>query len=359
MAEKDQAPELEPDLPSSVKDLAEEEDEEEAVEQMEVVSGSEFPNIDLADWVAGYRTLGFQGTHLFRAVEEIKRMEHNGSKIFLGYTSNLVSSGLRDVLRKILQHKKAHVVVSTAGGIEEDIIKVLRPSRLGDYSMDGAELRSKGLNRVGNVLIPNRNYVAFEKWITELFDDIVDGKIPRPDTGPEGRPVEGYRMLGNTAVITPSRLVYEMGRKIQSEESIYYWAYAHGVPVYCPAITDGSIGDMITFYKRKSRLVVDIAEDIARINREGIFARSTGAIILGAGIVKHHILNANLFRNGLDHCVLINTAQEYDGSDAGARIDEAVSWGKIVKNSTSVKVHADATLVLPILVHALWGRTWN
>ena len=43
-------------------------------------------------------------------------------------------------------------------------------------------------------------------------------------------------------------------------------------------------------------------------------------------MVKHHVCNANLMRNGADFSVFINTAQEFDGSDAGARPDEAVSW---------------------------------
>lgn len=42
-------------------------------------------------------------------------------------------------------------------------------------------------------------------------------------------------------------------------------------------------------------------------------------------------------RNGADFSVFINTAQEFDGSDAGARPDEAISWGKIRKTASPVK----------------------
>lgn len=42
-------------------------------------------------------------------------------------------------------------------------------------------------------------------------------------------------------------------------------------------------------------------------------------------------------RNGADFSVFINTAQEFDGSDAGARPDEAISWGKIKKTAAPVK----------------------
>lgn len=66
--------------------------------------------------------------------------------------------------------------------------------------------------------------------------------------------------------------------------------------------------------------------------------------------MKHHTCNANLMRNGADFSVYINTGQEFDGSDAGASPDEAVSWGKIKLNAKPIKVSCDATLVFPLLV---------
>lgn len=77
------------------------------------------------------------------------------------------------------------------------------------------------------------------------------------------------------------------------------------------------------------------------MNGEAVYASlsKTGVIILGGGLPKHHICNANLMRNGADFAVFIYTAQEYDGSDSGARPDEAVSWGKIRGNADSIKVN--------------------
>ncbi len=148
---------------------------------------------------------------------------------------------------------------------------------------------------------------------------------------------------------------------------------------------------------------------------------------------KHHILNANLFRNGADFAVFINTAQEFDGSDsgalhiaivkkpecllsfpcrrltvqgcaavsfrtvaartvqesarglhavpvavrgpygpsgaaaasrrhtrgapcAGARPDEAVSWGKLRLESKPVKIHGDATILFPLLISQTFAK---
>src|SRR6202012_4846163 len=94
--------------------------------------------------------------HLQRAY----RHPETGEKttIFLGYTSNLISSGLRETLRYLVEHRHVDCVVTTAGGIEEDLIKCLAPTFLGSFTADGAQLRDGGLNRIGNLLVPNDNY---------------------------------------------------------------------------------------------------------------------------------------------------------------------------------------------------------
>ncbi|CAF5062155.1 unnamed protein product, partial [Rotaria sp. Silwood1] len=117
------------------------------------------------------------------------------------------------------------------------------------------------------------------------------------------------------------------------------------------AVTDASIVDMLYFHTyRTPGLKIDILEDLKKINNLAVHAKSTGMFILGGGIVKHHICNANLMRNGADYAVYVNTGTEYDGSDSGASPDEAVSWGKIRSAAKPVKVHGDATLIFPLIV---------
>ena len=52
---------------------------------------------------------------------------------------------------------------------------------------------------------------------------------------------------------------------------------------------------MLYFHSYKNPgLVIDLVQDIRAMNNEAVFAPKTGMIILGAGLVKHHICNANL-----------------------------------------------------------------
>lgn len=67
------------------------------------------------------------------------------------------------------------VIVSTAGGIEEDFIKCLAPTYvLGSFRHSGSDLRSRGLNRIGNLVVPNDNYCKFEDWILPILDKMLE-----------------------------------------------------------------------------------------------------------------------------------------------------------------------------------------
>ena len=156
---------------------------------------------------------------------------------------------------------------------------------------------------------------------------------------------------------TPSKVIERIGTEIDNEESVLYWAAKNKIPVFCPALTDGSVGDMMYFhsYKRPG-FVLDINEDIRRINDLAVQCYASGMIILGGGLVKHHTCNANLMRNGANFSVYINTGQEFDGSDSGASPEEAISWGKIRIDAKPVKVCADATIAFPLIVSQTFAK---
>mmetsp|Transcript_887 Transcript_887/g.870 ORF Transcript_887/g.870 Transcript_887/m.870 type:complete len:379 (-) Transcript_887:95-1231(-) len=333
-------------------------------------------NMKAVDLIDSMKNMGFQASSVSQACEIINSMrswrgkhidtlpehERTGefddkgyqkSTIFMGYTSNLISSGLRDTLRFLVQHKMVSAIVSSAGGIEEDLIKVLAPTYMGDFSLPGKGLRDQGMNRIGNLLVPNDNYCKFEEWIVPILDKCLEEQE------------EGMKQMGSDglnadspACWTPSKLIDRLGKEINDESSVLYWAHKNNIPVFCPALTDGSIGDMLFFHTFKAspqQLRLDIVADIRKLNSMSMAASNAGMILLGGGLIKHHICNACLMRNGADYAVYINTGQEFDGSDAGARPDEAISWGKIKAEAKQVKVYADASIVFPLIVAATFA----
>ena len=298
------------------------------------VKGYAFDNnekLDFKEFLESFKTTGFQATHLGRAIDIARKMRKDKVTIFLGFTSNMISSGVREAITYLVKQKMVHAIVTTAGGVEEDVIKCYKPFIVGDFRLDGAKLREKGINRTGNLLVPNDRYIKFEEIFTKLLKQLLkeqhDGKIA-----------------------TPSEICRRLGEACD-ETSFLYWAAKNDIPVFCPGITDGSMGDQIFFFRTENPdLKVDVASDISKLTDIVLDAKETGSIILGGSLPKHHIMNANMMREGTKYAIYINTAMEGDGSDSGALPEEAKSWGKASKNVDSVKVQADATIVFPLLV---------
>lgn len=155
----------------------------------------------------------------------------------------------------------------------------------------------------------------------------------------------------------------------RAETTAVHWAARQSVPVFCPSFADGDIMDYIRhaayFFQNTSTspisssfsgvapklsLAVDLVRDIHYINYLAMSAGRTAVIICGGGVVKHHICNANLMRNGADYSIFFNNGQEFDGSDGGAQPEEALSWGKLRFDGQHVKVYGEVTTVLPLLV---------
>jgi deoxyhypusine synthase len=302
------------------------------------VKGYDFDQpFDAGKFFQAFFTTGFQATDLAKAISILKEMKEQKATVFFGFTSNMASCGVRDIIAWLCKEKLIDVLVTTIGGVEEDLIKCLKPFVLGSYDTPGRALRDHGINRTGNIFIPNDRYLYFERFMNPFFERVNDE----------------YTKRGK--IISTRELCWELGKEASKlatkEESIYYWAYKNNIPVFCPAPTDGSIGDLLFFFKQKHpEFKIDLADDIVEITKIALNAEKTGIIAIGGSVPKHHIANANLFRDGADYAIYLTTANEYEGSNAGANIEEAISWGKVKHDAKRVKVVGDASITFPLLV---------
>ena len=223
-------------------------------------------------------------------------------------------------------------VITTGGSVDHDIIRSYKPYILGDFSMDDRELRARGINRIGNILVPTDRYVMLERKLREVFKSVYEKK----------------------RMVSPSELIHEIGLTIESRNSFLHWTSRNDIPVFSPGITDSALGLQTYFFKQDNPgFGIDVTGDMKRLADIVLQAEKTGGIILGGGISKHHTLGVNLIREGLDYAVYVTTSSPWDGSLSGARPSEAVSWGKIQKRSSSVTVDGDATVVFPLIITGL------
>jgi deoxyhypusine synthase len=296
---------------------------------------------DFEDFLENASGVGFQASNLgtARAILKTIRDKKKADKItiYLGFTANMVASGIRGYIAKLVESGLIDVIVTTPGAIEHDVIKSFKPYLLGSFDSDDTKLHEKGINRIGNIFVPSDRYVLFE----EIFKTVVEKCV---------------KDKGN--IVSPSELAAYFAKYVHenSKDRHSFLAQCHekGVKVFCPGITDGAIGLQTYFYKQKNKnFMIDVTKDMKDLADLTLNAEKTAAIILGGGISKHHIIGANIARDGLDYAIYLTTALEWDGSLSGARSKEAVSWGKIQEHGTHVTLYGDTTINLPLLVYRM------
>jgi deoxyhypusine synthase len=298
------------------------------------VKGYEFgKKFDFDDFINSFATTGFQATHLGQAIQILKTMRREKAKIFLTFTSNMASSGVRDIIAYLVKNKLVDVLVTSAGGIEEDIIKVSNSFKIGQFDASSKSLFDSGIFRIGNIFVPNDRYAYLETHIDPLLKEMYAEK----------KVWTSYDFI--------SRLGASLDGKEGAESSYIYWAWKNNIPIFCPGLVDGCIGDLLYFFKyNHPDMVLDTIGDVKKINDLTLQFEKTGVISLGGGMPKHFALNANILREGADYAIYISTAQEFDGSDSGGKIQEAQTWAKVKLDALHVKVYVDATIAFPILV---------
>ena len=310
------------------------------------------------NFIKGYSAIGLQGSCLHQAIEIIRTVRTKKIPIFMGITSNIGTCGLRESMTYLIRNKFVSAVAATAGAIEEDVMKTMGDFRLGEYVNDDVALFKSKINRTGNIFVPTRIYAQLH-----LFLNTLNQKLWK-EHWRQGKPITDAEYIHEIGSLMET---YNVNRK---EESFVYQAYKNNIKIYCPALLDGAIGDAIyQFCKNKEALGIsehaaimdnskstfDLIRSMERSKEE---AGDVCLLAIGGSVPKHMICNAAIFAEGAKYCVYINTSTEAEGSNAGAPVSEAITWGKVHPLATSVKVQAEATLVMPLLIAAAF-QTWT
>lgn len=295
--------------------------------------------LDIAKLIDGYAGMGFQGSNLAKAIDVINIMRREQAFIFFGCTSNMVSCGLRESITYLAKHKLVHCIVTATGGIDEDLLKCWGPFKLGDFDAKGEVLFENGVNRIGNIFVANDQFVPLDKFLANVLKHVYDN----------------YTKQGTT--VTSRIITKELGLAIGDESSFLYWAAKNDIPVIVPALMDGSFGDLCHFFRQQHPdFHIDATEDMDCMVKTALNNDPVGAVFLGAGTVKHYVLNANIFREGVDYAVYVNTSDGFDGSDSGGNIEEAITWGKVKPRTPHVKVRCDASIAWPLIMAGSFAK---
>src|SRR5881296_3270606 len=166
---------------------------------------------------------GFTAKKIAVGVEILRTMfARPACTTFLSFPAALMATGVRGVLRALVEKRLVDVVVTTCGTADHDLARVWQPYYHGDFELDDVALHRLGVNRLGNVLIPNTSYgIVLEKKIQPMLRALWN---------------EGKKSLST------KELLWEFGRRAASRSSLLWWAWKNRIPVYVPAIFDGAVG---------------------------------------------------------------------------------------------------------------------
>lgn len=278
-----------------------------------------------------YRAGGFTAKKIGSAFNIFKKMIDEDYFIFLTFPACIIATGVRGVIKSLLKKEIVDAVITTCGSIDHDMARCFKNYYHGSFDADDRELHKKGINRLGNIFIPNESYgIIIEEKMREFFDGI------------EGR-------FGSREI------VWEIGKRL-NENSFLYWAWKNKIPVYVPAITDGAVGWQLWMISQNKKLEIDLFKDEKEISDIFFEKEKIGGIIIGGGVSKHHLIWWAQFHGGLDSAIYITSAVEWDGSLSGARLKEAISWGKVKEGAMHVTVEGDATVLLPLMASAIFEK---
>lgn len=260
-----------------------------------------------------------------------KMLEDKECVKFLSFPACIIATGCRGIIKDLVKNKMVDIIITTCGTLDHDLARCFKDYYHGSFSLDDRKLHQEGVNRLGNILVPNESYgIILEKELLPMLEDIYKTK----------------------KVLSTAELAAEIGSRIKDQDSILYWAAKNKIPIFVPGITDGAVGSQIWMFRQKHKdFMIDVFKDEEELARIVFDAKKSGALMIGGGISKHHTIWWNQFRgDGLDYVVYITTAPEWDGSLSGARIREGISWGKVSEEAKFVTIEGDATVLLPLVV---------
>ncbi len=303
------------------------------------VEDMDLKNVSVAQLVEQMeKSGGFSAKNLAIAVNIMKKMNSDKKCFkFLSFPAAVVSTGLRGAIAQAIESGMFDAIITTCGTLDHDLARAWGGKYYhGAFELDDSELHKKGVNRLGNILIPNDDYgKTIEDGMQPVLKELAAQKKDW-----SGRD-----------------LIREFGLRLKDKNSILYQAAKRNVPVFVPGITDGAFGTNMVWFSQDNEFCLDLLDDEKALANIAFDNKDTGALMIGGGISKHHTIWWSQFKGGLDYAVYITTASQYDGSLSGARLTEAVSWGKVKEDAKYVTVDGDATIILPLILAALCQKS--
>ena len=284
----------------------------------------------VSDLIQEYKKGVFGASKIAEAVDIYTEMADSNCIIFLGLAGALVPAGLGKIIADLVRDGLVHVIVSTGANVTHDLIEAFGWCHLKNVQGEDSELREKGIDRIYDAFIEDESFILFEKRIKRILNKM------KPE-------------------ISVSDLLREIGGSLEAESSFVRQAYLKDVPIFVPAYTDSILGLHTFMHAQEHPFHLDHLSDIKKIVE--LTGEKAGAVIVGGGVPKNFIFQAMLMSShSFTYALQITADRPEYGGLSGATLEEAISWGKVAKNSRLCTVYCDATIAFPLIVAGVRDR---
>jgi deoxyhypusine synthase len=301
----------------------------------------------VADLVEAMGGMSIQARNLGTCAEVLKHVYRDPARptVFLGLAGPLIAAGLRRVIRDLIVGGYVDVVVATGAILYQDIYQARGFGHYrGTPAADDVALRDLRIDRIYDTYVDEEKFWDTDLWCGRAADEMPPGN-------------------------TSSRAYLDhLGARLDDGESIVHQCHRLGVPMFCPALNDSSIGIGLTDHYHRhrqdgtARLAIDAIRDNYELVQIILASRKTAAVYVAGGVPKNYINDAVVAgyifhrQRGHDYAVQVTTAVTQDGGLSGSTLGEAQSWGKVGRKARFAMAWVEPSVSLPLLAGYAFER---
>ncbi|MEM2905829.1 MAG: deoxyhypusine synthase family protein [Candidatus Bathyarchaeia archaeon] len=305
-------------------------------------------NTPLSKVVESFKYTSFQSRNLAKCLDVLIEVLTDPARpvVFMGLSGAMVPAGMRKVVRDMIRLSVVDVLVSTGANLFHDLHEALGFHHyVGSAQVDDVMLEKMDVDRIYDTYAWDEEFVQTDKWLVEFADKLE----PR--------------------LYSSREFLHILGEQLSDDESILKTAAEMHAPIFCPALSDSSIGIALTAYRLKRlkagkrALVIDPILDNLEMLEIKQRAVKTAALYVGGGVPKNYIQQVTPMAEivgrkleGHAYAVQITTDDPKWGGLSGCTLEESQSWGKLTSEARHATVYVDATIGLPLLFKALVER---
>lgn len=301
-----------------------------AVKQVDV-----YQNMLVNDLVREMSKAGVMGAgKIAEAADILERMiKDKDCKVFFGLAGAMVPGGMRNIIIDMIETGYIDVLVTTGANLTHDLVEAIGHKHYqGNPKADDIKLNKMGINRMYDSYMNDEVYASIEDFIIQIKNTFLKRNL-------------------NTR-----EFLFHLGSKVKAK-SILSSCYKKNIPIFCPALSDSGLGQMIfTTLIQNNILDINAFSDLLEIQDLSWKTKRAGIFYIGGGVPKNYIQQAMQFSKGASYGIQITTDRQEFGGSSGALLREGISWGKLKHSARFADVICDATIALPLIYAAVKDR---